>query len=156
MRDLAVPSGMIKLVCYDDREDSPTKGEVQEIHVRDLNYALVTIPPLVPPGLPDLSGHELMRRLHTRFNLPGIALSGYGMETDLAQMRKVGKVAFWAAFGGVVLPMAGGILVAGAFGLPLLWEGVFIGTVIQPLALVIALVASVAATRQGYRSRPRT
>lgn len=32
--------------------------------------------------------------------------------------------------------------------------GVFIGTVIQPLALVIALVASVAATRQGYQSRP--
>src|SRR5262249_13822206 len=31
-------------------------------------------------GLPDLSGHELMNRLHTRFNLPGIALSGYGME----------------------------------------------------------------------------
>jgi dTDP-4-dehydrorhamnose 3,5-epimerase len=46
----AVPSGMIKLVCYDDREGSPTKGEVQEIHVGDLNYALVTIPPLVWNG----------------------------------------------------------------------------------------------------------
>jgi hypothetical protein len=34
--------------------------------------------------------------------------------------------------------------------------GVFFGTVIQPLALVIALVASVAAARQGYQSRPRT
>ena len=32
--------------------------------------------------------------------------------------------------------------------------GVFIGTVIQPLALVIALVASVAATRQGYKPAP--
>ena len=32
--------------------------------------------------------------------------------------------------------------------------GVFIGTVIQPLALVIALVASVAATRQGYQAGP--
>ena len=31
-----------------------------------------------------------------------------GLETDLAEMRRVGKVAFWAAFGGVVLPMAGG------------------------------------------------
>src|SRR5205085_814124 len=41
-------------------------------------------------GLPDLSGHKLMRRLHTRFNLPGIALSGYGMETDLAQSREAG------------------------------------------------------------------
>jgi PAS domain S-box-containing protein len=41
-------------------------------------------------GLPDLSGHELMRRLHTRFNVPGIALSGYGMEHDLAQSREAG------------------------------------------------------------------
>jgi PAS domain S-box-containing protein len=41
-------------------------------------------------GLPDLSGHELMERLHTRFNLPGIALSGYGMETDLAHSRAAG------------------------------------------------------------------
>lgn len=41
-------------------------------------------------GLPDLSGYELMSRLHTRFNLPGIALSGYGMETDLALSREAG------------------------------------------------------------------
>ncbi|HWA26517.1 MAG TPA: ATP-binding protein [Lacunisphaera sp.] len=41
-------------------------------------------------GLPDLSGHELMHRLHTRFNLPGIALSGYGMEADLAHSREAG------------------------------------------------------------------
>ena len=41
-------------------------------------------------GLPDLSGHELMRRLHARFNIPGIALSGYGMEADLAQSREAG------------------------------------------------------------------
>lgn len=41
----AVPVGMVKLVCYDDREGSPTRGGVQEIHVGELNYALVTIPP---------------------------------------------------------------------------------------------------------------
>jgi dTDP-4-dehydrorhamnose 3,5-epimerase len=46
----AVPVGMIKLVCYDDREDSPTQGVVQEIHVGELNYALVTIPPMVWNG----------------------------------------------------------------------------------------------------------
>ena len=33
--------------------------------------------------------------------------------------------------------------------------GVFIGTVIQPLALVVALVAGVAATRQLYRTQTR-
>jgi PAS domain S-box-containing protein len=41
-------------------------------------------------GLPDLSGHELMRRLHARFGLPGIALSGYGMENDVEESRKSG------------------------------------------------------------------
>jgi dTDP-4-dehydrorhamnose 3,5-epimerase len=46
----AVPVGMIKLVCYDDRPDSPSKGVVQEFHIGELNYALVTIPPNVWNG----------------------------------------------------------------------------------------------------------
>jgi len=46
----AVPVGMIKLVCYDDRENSPTRGNVVELHVGELNYVLVTIPPLVWNG----------------------------------------------------------------------------------------------------------
>lgn len=41
-------------------------------------------------GLPDLSGYELMSRLHTRFNLPGIALSGYGMDADQVHSREAG------------------------------------------------------------------
>jgi len=41
-------------------------------------------------GLPDMSGNELMRRLRARFNLPGIALSGYGMENDIEESRKSG------------------------------------------------------------------
>ncbi|MGH9276429.1 MAG: dTDP-4-dehydrorhamnose 3,5-epimerase family protein [Acidimicrobiales bacterium] len=46
----AVPIGMIKLVCYDDREGSSTRGNVVETHVGELNYALVTIPPMVWNG----------------------------------------------------------------------------------------------------------
>ena len=46
----AVPVGMVKLVCYDDREGSPTRGAVQELHLGELNYALVTIPPLIWNG----------------------------------------------------------------------------------------------------------
>lgn len=46
----AVPVGMVKLVCYDDREGSPTRGSVQELHIGELNYALVTIPPMVWNG----------------------------------------------------------------------------------------------------------
>jgi dTDP-4-dehydrorhamnose 3,5-epimerase len=46
----AVIMGAIKLVLYDDREGSPTKGEVQELIVGEDNYNLVTIPPLVWNG----------------------------------------------------------------------------------------------------------
>ena len=46
----AVVAGMIKLVLYDDRALSPTKGEVQEIFIGRENYQLVTIPPLVWNG----------------------------------------------------------------------------------------------------------
>lgn len=46
----AVPVGMIKLACFDDRTESPTYGTLQELHLGELNYALVTIPPLVWNG----------------------------------------------------------------------------------------------------------
>jgi dTDP-4-dehydrorhamnose 3,5-epimerase len=46
----AVPVGMIKLVCYDDRSGSPTRGNLVELHTGELDYALVTIPPGVWNG----------------------------------------------------------------------------------------------------------
>lgn len=46
----AVPVGMIKLVCYDDRPDSPTRGNVSELFVGEQNYCLVTVPPFVWNG----------------------------------------------------------------------------------------------------------
>ena len=46
----AVVVGMIKLVLYDDREDSPTKGELQELYIGRENYQLVKIPPYVWNG----------------------------------------------------------------------------------------------------------
>jgi dTDP-4-dehydrorhamnose 3,5-epimerase len=46
----AVPFGRIKLVLYDEREDSPTRGEVQEIFLGQDHYALVTVPPFVWNG----------------------------------------------------------------------------------------------------------
>jgi len=41
---------MIKLVLYDDRDNSPTKGELQEIYIGRENYQLVKVPPLVWNG----------------------------------------------------------------------------------------------------------
>jgi len=46
----AVVSGSIRLALYDDRPDSPTRGEIQEILTGDEHYALVTIPPGVWNG----------------------------------------------------------------------------------------------------------
>lgn len=43
-------------------------------------------------GLPDASGHDLMRDIHARQSIPGIALSGFGMEEDLEKSRAVGFV----------------------------------------------------------------
>jgi dTDP-4-dehydrorhamnose 3,5-epimerase len=42
--------GSIKLVLFDDRDGSPTRGELQEIFLGEGNYALVTIPPRVWNG----------------------------------------------------------------------------------------------------------
>jgi len=41
----AVIVGMIKLVLYDDREESPTRGELMELFIGESNYVLVKIPP---------------------------------------------------------------------------------------------------------------
>lgn len=46
----AVVSGTIKLVLYDDRADSATRGQLQELFLGDDHYALVTVPPLVWNG----------------------------------------------------------------------------------------------------------
>jgi Na+:H+ antiporter len=61
-----------------------------------------------------------------------------GLETDLVMMRHVGKVAFWSAFGGVVLPMIFGAMTAVAFGLPLYWEGIFIGAILTATSVSIS------------------
>jgi signal transduction histidine kinase len=44
-------------------------------------------------GLPDGTGNELMGKLRSAYGLRGIALSGYGMEEDLARSRAAGFVA---------------------------------------------------------------
>jgi len=41
-------------------------------------------------GLPDRTGHELMRELRQRRRLPAIALSGYGTEADVRASEEAG------------------------------------------------------------------
>ena len=61
-----------------------------------------------------------------------------GMETDLAEMKKVGKVAFWAAMGGIFFPLVGGASVSTYFGYPLYWEAIFVGTILTATSVSIS------------------
>ncbi len=57
--NLAVPSGKIKLVLYDDRDGSPTQGMIQELFIGDDDdYVLVKIPPLIWTGFQGISHRE--------------------------------------------------------------------------------------------------
>lgn len=54
----AVPHGHIKFVLYDERAESPTLGEVQELFLGPDNYCLVTVPPMVWNGFKGI-GNEM-------------------------------------------------------------------------------------------------
>jgi len=47
----AVIKGMMKIVLYDARDDSPTKGEIQEFFIGEHNHMLIRIPPGVVHGM---------------------------------------------------------------------------------------------------------
>ena len=51
----ACPFGRIKLVLFDDREGSPTRGQLQEHFLGPDDYSLVVIPPGVWNGFKGLS-----------------------------------------------------------------------------------------------------
>lgn len=53
----AVPVGAIKLVIYDDREKSPTKGKIYELELGEDNYCLVKIPPQLWYGFKGISAN---------------------------------------------------------------------------------------------------
>jgi dTDP-4-dehydrorhamnose 3,5-epimerase len=51
----AVPVGHIKFVLYDERQNSPTRGQVQEFFLGPDNYCLVTVPPMIWNGFKCIS-----------------------------------------------------------------------------------------------------
>ena len=52
--------GMMKVVLYDSRDGSPTKGEVNEFFLGEHNHILLQIPPLVYHGFKCISDTEAM------------------------------------------------------------------------------------------------
>ncbi|MDC0964605.1 dTDP-4-dehydrorhamnose 3,5-epimerase family protein [Candidatus Pseudothioglobus singularis] len=81
----AVIFGQIKIVLYDDRSESSTCGEIQEIFLSPENYMLLTVPPLIWNGFKSIgpetsiiancasiphSDDELIRREPTDSDIP--------------------------------------------------------------------------------------
>jgi dTDP-4-dehydrorhamnose 3,5-epimerase len=56
----AVLSGHAKLVMYDLRESSPTKGELMEVYLGEDNHCLVQIPPGVANGYKAYGNKEVI------------------------------------------------------------------------------------------------
>ncbi len=56
--NMCVVKGMMKIVLYDARKDSPTEGEVNELIAGIHNPILVHIPPLVYHGFKCISDEE--------------------------------------------------------------------------------------------------
>ncbi|MGI8605386.1 MAG: PAS domain S-box protein [Verrucomicrobiales bacterium] len=66
-----------------------TIGAAREAATKEMNGAGLDLV-MSDLGLPDGSGLDLMRELSTTYGLRGIALSGFGMESDLAQSTAAG------------------------------------------------------------------
>jgi len=99
----AVPTRTLKLLVVEDHEATrevlqrlltikghqvTTAGTVREalaIHGTESFDAVIS-----DLGLPDGSGLDLMRELQKQRPVPGIALSGYGMEDDLLRTKEAG------------------------------------------------------------------
>lgn len=63
-----------------------------------------------------------------------------GLETDVTMMRSTVAPAFWAATGGVILPMAGGYALSRTFGFSTA-ESIFIGTILTATSVTITAQA---------------
>ncbi|MNS33850.1 hypothetical protein D3C72_659690 [compost metagenome] len=67
----AVPAGKIKMVLYDDRLKSPTRGELMEIFLGPDNYQLVTVPPMVWNGFKGIAEDSLVANCASTAHDPG-------------------------------------------------------------------------------------
>jgi dTDP-4-dehydrorhamnose 3,5-epimerase len=59
-RNYVVLKGMIKLVLYDDRPESASRGQLQEVFMGEHNYVRVTIPARVWSGFACVGSREAL------------------------------------------------------------------------------------------------
>ena len=58
--NFVVLTGMMKVALFDDREDSPTRGKVDQFYLGDYNQQLLQIPPGVYHGFKCVSAYEAL------------------------------------------------------------------------------------------------
>ena len=92
VEDHGVSANMLRMVLAADGHEIAMAGDVATaLELADQGTFDLLISDL---GLPDGSGHDLMRGLRQRgHTLPGIALSGYGQEEDIQRSREAGFAA---------------------------------------------------------------
>jgi PAS domain S-box-containing protein len=71
---------------YDVRVATTVASALQIAHAEKLDLLISDL------GLPDGTGHDLMRQLLAKFSIRGIALSGYGMEEDIRRSHQSGFI----------------------------------------------------------------
>lgn len=60
-QNMVVPEGLIRLIIYDDRDQSKTKGSIQIIDFGLENYVLVKLPPMVWYSFKSIAeGHSII------------------------------------------------------------------------------------------------
>lgn len=70
--NLVVPVGEIRFVIFDDRPDSPTKGNFEEIALSPRSYARLTVPPGVWMGFQGIGmGKSILLNLADMVHDPG-------------------------------------------------------------------------------------
>lgn len=97
------PGAMLRILLVEDHQDTLrmmqrllTRQGHQVISASSVAQALTVVSSqpidvLVSDlGLPDGSGHELMREIRRFHNIPGIVLSGFGMDSDVRNSRQAG------------------------------------------------------------------
>ena len=92
VEDHGVTAKMMQMVLTAEGHKVETAGDVATaLELADRHTFDLLLSDL---GLPDGSGHELMRQLRERGQeFPGIALSGYGQEEDIQRSREAGFAA---------------------------------------------------------------
>ncbi len=73
-----------------------------------------------------------------------------GLETNLAEVKRAGRVSLLAAAGGVVLPLAAGTLICRGFGVGF-WESIYVGTVLTATSVSITAQCLLELGRLGSR-----